>query len=172
MVVPVTVAVFLQCVQGSSWISATVDCFGTFELPVLLTTAPDNVFDVPRSVFAEFSGTSVTRRVSPFFFQNFSRSQRANGSEVLTPNGKPQFLVRFTSAQPGHYTYELHGATAMDGRTTSGSVEVHEAGGALGFASVAPGRQHFRAGESTPLFLLGENIVFPGPDPILTTYFL
>ena len=95
---------------------------------MLLTTAPDNAFDVPLSVFAEFSGASAAagarRRVSPFYFQNFSRSYLANGSEVLTPNGEPQFLVRFTAAQPGRYTYELHGATAMDGRTTSGSVQV------------------------------------------------
>ena len=95
---------------------------------MLLTTAPDNAFDVPLSVFAEFSGASAAagarRRVSPFYFQNFSRSQLANGSEVLTPNGEPQFLVRFTAGQPGRYTYELHGATAMDGRTTSGSVQV------------------------------------------------
>ena len=153
---------------------ASVARYQTFELPVRLTSTPDNVFDVPLSVVAEFSGPAgATRRVSrvqPFWFQNFTRRQLANGSEVLDAAGKPHFLVRFSAAQPGTYTYTLHGATGVDGATTSGTVRVSDGGDTLGFASVAPGQQYFRAGDSAPLFLLGENIVFPGPDPILTDY--
>lgn len=39
-----------------------------------------------------------------------------------------------------------------------------------GFARVAPNGQFFETSDNATLYLLGENIVFPGRDPILTTY--
>jgi hypothetical protein len=37
------------------------------------------------------------------------------------------------------------------------------------FVRVAKNKQHFAAGDDL-VFLLGQDIVFPGRDPILTTY--
>ena len=153
-------------------IDAAVELYGDFSLPVLLETTPENAFDVPSSVSVTFSDSSgALSSVQPFYFQNYTRHQLKNGSEVLTARSQPQFLVRFTPSKHGVYTFTLHGATTASG-ATSGTLRVATGrrDSVAGFASVAPGQQFFRAGDSSPLFLLGENIPFPGPDPILTTY--
>ena len=169
---PTAVVAALLSVASARGLTYTVGLLNTFELEVTLRTQPDNVFDVPLSVAATFVDPSshTTLSVQPFWHQNFSRHQLSNGSEVLNPVGRPHFLLRFTPSSLGIYHFTLRGATTAHG-TASGSLHVVEGTHSIpGFASVAPGQQYFRAGNSTPLFLLGENIVFPGPDPILTTY--
>jgi|EP01047_Picozoa_sp_COSAG01_P011738 hypothetical protein len=168
-------ALLLPAAKAVASPAYTTGLYGTFELAVTLHTQPDNVFDVPSSVaaiFADPTSSAAPLQIQPFWHQNFSRHQLSNGSEVLTPVGRPHFLLRFTPSSLGVWKFTLHGAIDTAHGMASGSLHVVGEGrrSSHGFASVAPGQQYFRAGNSTPLFLLGENIVFPGPDPILTTY--
>jgi hypothetical protein len=157
-------------VQAALKTDDEVERYGAFELLVRLNAPPDNVFDMPLSVTVAFTDPAgAVYSVQPFYFQNFTRWQLANGSEVLAPIGRPHFLVRFSPAKLGDYTYRVHGATTA-AECTSGRLRVSGGSDVPGFATVGRGQQYFRAGNSTQLFLLGENIVFPGPDPILTTY--
>jgi Cellulase (glycosyl hydrolase family 5) len=47
--------------------------------------------------------------VPGFFFQNFTRSYDSQKGEILTPRGKPTFVVRFTPRAPGECAYRLEG---------------------------------------------------------------
>ena len=42
-------------------------------------------------------------QVVPFFYQNYTRRQATDGSEVLTPSDAAQYLVRFSPEQLGRY---------------------------------------------------------------------
>lgn len=76
------------------------------------------------------------------------------------------FRIRFTPEVPGVWTWKLHGCTVAG--VTEGSF-VAVSTGRRSFVRVANNGQFFSAGD-VPIFLLGQDIVFPGRDPILTTY--
>ena len=146
----------------------TVARFGRFEAAVVLEHPPTNPFALNTSTAsAVFTHTAsgVTATVIPFYFQNFSRHQASNGTEVLHPLGEPHFVLRFSPEKLGNYSFRLHGCRAMAGNSSGGDFISVDAG-RKGFVRVAqPHGQYFTSGVAE--FLLGENMAFPGPDPIL-----
>ena len=69
----------------------------------------------------------------------------------------------------GRYTFTLAGATLPSGGTT-GEFDAVAEGAQPGFVRVAPGKQYFQRDTGELVYVLGENMAFPGRDPILTTY--
>jgi hypothetical protein len=171
--------------DASAGAAATISVpqFGSFEIPLVLSTTPKNPFDLPASVVAVFiSPSGGTLSVQPFYYQNYTRRQLTNGSESLTPQGKPHFLLRFSPIEVGVYSFSLRDAATVTGVTNGSFHAIAENNHRAGFASVAANQQYFRVGghvdnagpgtgedNGTALWLLGEDIAFPGPDPILTT---
>ena len=141
--------------------------FGRFEVAVALDNPPINPFALNASIASAFitrTASGVSAIVVPFYFQNFSRHQASNGTEVLLPHGNPHFVLRFSPELLGDYSFQLNGCSMMSGDTSGNFTSVDA--GRKGFVRVAkPYGQYFTSGVAE--FLLGENIAFPGPDPIL-----
>eukprot|EP00038_Savillea_parva_P025264 m.46951 g.46951 ORF g.46951 m.46951 type:complete len:805 (+) comp6825_c0_seq1:178-2592(+) len=153
-------------------IPTAVPLYGTFDIAVDLDrpsgsgTNPFNGTALGASaVFTSPSGPAV--HVTPFYYQNYTRSQNKDGTEHLEPLGSTHFRVRFTPEVPAQWTWTLTGCSA--GGSTTGTFNVVADGSHRPFVRVSEGGHYFAAGDA-PVFLLGQDIVFPGRDPILTTY--
>jgi len=71
---------------------------------------------------------------------------------------------------PCRYTFTLHGCRLASSGASAGAFRSIDAGRRpFVRVSTMSGSQYFAAGEQA-VFLLGENIAFPGKDPIVTDY--
>lgn len=150
-----------------------IERFEAFEIGVDLDAGPlSNPFIVNASLasmeVAPPGATGKTIIMAPFFYQNFSRQQGSDGTEMLTRVGPSKYLLRFTPEQTGQYQFRLVGCSMSVSGLRSGSFDVVDSSRGP-FVHVASGGQFFEAG-GQPVFLLGENMVFPGRDPIITSY--
>ena len=111
------------------------------------------------ATFTPPSGQSLT--VPAFWYQDFSRAL-ANGSEVLTPVGAPQWRIRFTPTEPGDYTLSLniHTNNVSAGKPVMArfKVPVAQSSGQHGYVRVAPDKRYFETTDGRPLRLVGENV--------------
>jgi len=98
--------------------------------------------------------------VPAFLFQDYVRELRDN-REVLTPQGEPQWRVRFTPRQSGRYRFRLTlqtKQTQWQGKWREMRVEK----GRDDFIGVARDRRYFETGDGRPYFAIGENMCWPG----------
>eukprot|EP00041_Stephanoeca_diplocostata_P017045 m.339087 g.339087 ORF g.339087 m.339087 type:complete len:724 (+) comp20575_c0_seq4:99-2270(+) len=161
--------------DGYDSLTSSVKQYEPWDIRVSVTEKVPNPFNISLdAIYANISSPDrIISRVVPFFFQNFTRSQAVNGSEVLVPAGTPHFRLRFTPTEPGIYAVTFVGMVWETGGTNTSWCSFQctsSTGTNQGFARVSPNRQFFETSDNSTLYLLGENIVFPGRDPILTTY--
>jgi hypothetical protein len=140
----------------------------TIKLPnasITNTSQPFNCSNLGTSLaFTAPSGRVTT--VLPFLTQDFTRSQGANGAEVLVPSSAPYFAARFAPTELGEHSYAQvrapRGVTPVNGTFTC-------AGGPAvagdGFARVAPGGAYFTLDGTRAFWLVGENMAWSGCYP-------
>ncbi len=133
------------------------EVFERVEIPVDGVPSAANPFD-PEAIALDLeviqpSGRRL--RVPGYFYQEFDRNLEGN-REVLAPNGKGNWRIRWLPLEAGRHTLvatvTLGGARAARGETV---IEVAP-GRRRGLARVEPeGKRYFRLDDGTPLFLNG-----------------
>ena len=115
------------------------------------------------ATFTPPSGRSLT--VPAFWYQDFSRA-RLGGEEVLTPEGPPQWRIRFTPTEPGDYTMSLsiqtNDVTAGKPVIAHFNVPVVAPTGQRGYVRVGAGKRYFETSDGRPLRLIGQNVCWAG----------
>ena len=98
--------------------------------------------------------------VPAFLFQDYTRELK-DGREVLTPQGEPRWLVRFTPRQSGRYRFRL---TLRTQRTQWQGKwrELRAEQGRDDFIGLARDRRTFVTGDGRPYYAIGENMCWPG----------
>ena len=93
-----------------------VDQYGLLELVVQLDAPPINPFSVNSTTAAMvvLQSSGLAGIIVPFWFQNFSRNQAADGTELLTPVHAPLSRTRVRVRTHAH-THTTH--TERDTRT-------------------------------------------------------
>ena len=156
---------------------AQLEMFAPLELAVPLPggAPPTPSFNVT-STWVELlaPGASTPTRHAVFFTQPFTRALAANGSEVLEPAGAPRYAVRLACAVLGRHAYAQRAApgAALPPDAIAGAFECTAPARADGWAAVdAAHGQYFvlrnvsGTAASAPLWLVGENMAWPGVWP-------
>jgi len=135
--------------------------YETFELKLVIKARHENPFDNSDiQVTAQFQHADGTLYVvGGFVYQDFTRSLREDGLEVLSPVGDAEWRVRFTPPQPGEYSY-IVAVTTADGRTFSTQKTFAcEGSTSDGFVRTIAGR-YFQYDSGRPFFCLGQNLAW------------
>jgi len=99
--------------------------------------------------------------VPAFWYQSYQRAL-VNGREQLTPNGNPDWRVRFFLPESGVYTLSItvrtNGQWYGDSSLTNVSVPPDIPPAGSGYVRVANGQRYFETSDGAPLRLVGENV--------------
>ena len=169
----------LRAASASALADAPLPMFAPLELVVPLPGgAPAQPsFNVTSTWVELTSPTGSTTRHAVFYTQPFSRSQGAGGAEVLAAAGAPRYAVRLACAVLGRHAYAQRAApgTALPPGALAGAFECvppPAAASGDGWAAVdAAHGQYFvlrnvsGTGSTAPLWLVGENVGWPGVWP-------
>ncbi len=115
---------------------------------------------------ATFTAPSgVSSAVPGFWFQDYHRAL-ADGAEVLTAAGAPEWRIRFTPTEPGDYQLAL--AISRPGPPVAPvvlrfTVPAAAPAGQHGWVRIAADHRYFETTDGRPLRLSGENVCWPGP---------
>lgn len=146
--------------------SATIRQFDCVEIPVDLIATFDNPFATADiTLDAHILAPDGTKLDVPgFFFQAYERREQ-NGREVLSPQGKPGWRIRFTPVLQGQHRM------TVTGRDRSGKVEsaplsfTVPAGDSSGFVRISSrDRRYFAFDNGRAFFPIGLNMCWPGND--------
>jgi hypothetical protein len=124
--------------------------------------AADNRFD-PDQIRLDATVTAPSGRrvtVPGFWYQDFTRAL-ADGAEVLTPAGAPEWRIRFTPTEPGDHALSLQIATGVAAGApgiTHFTVPAEAAAGQRGWVRVGPDGRYFETSDGRPLRLIGANV--------------
>ena len=139
--------------------------YGLAEWTVTLDKTYANPFDPDEiAVDVAFTGPhGQLLRLPGFWSQDFRRLANADGSETLTPQGEPEWRVRFCPPAPGrwHLIVIAHDAT---GTGTSPAVSFTvQPSKAPGFVHRAPGSDRYlQFSSGAAFFPIGENVCWAG----------
>lgn len=114
-------------------------------------------------VFTAPSGKVVN--VLPFFTQDFTRTQDANGAEVLTSASAPYFAVRLAPREEGVHTYLQAFSVPTGLAPLAGNFSCAGGPARPGDNFVAVRNRRFTLDNATSFFLVGENMAWPGCWP-------
>ncbi len=108
------------------------------------------------------SGHTVA--VPAFWYQDYTH-QLVDGAEVLTPQGAPEWRVRFTPTESGAYTitvaFALGGAAPSAQATARFTVSSAKVSSPHGWVRVASDHRYFETSDGRALRLIGENVCWP-----------
>jgi len=123
--------------------------------------------------FTTPSGREVS--VPAFWYQDYTRAL-VNGVQVLTPQGEPEWRLRFTPDQAGNYSLIIQVETTAADPATGGSsyqsmmelnqplrVKAAPVATATGAPRVAPDQRYLETSTGRPLRLIGANVCWSGP---------
>jgi hypothetical protein len=137
-------------------------------VPAVSNPFDDSVVKVDATIQMDMTAQDPEGRtvvVPGFWYQNYLR-WLANGSEVLTASGAPEWRVRFTPPAAGNFTITVSVQTNGQPVGTSSRLgfTVAPAGaGAPGLVQVATNRQYFCLQDGRALPLVGECVCWHGP---------
>ena len=155
----------------------TLQMFEPLELVVPLPggTPTSPSFNVTSTYVDLMPPTGATMRHAVFYTQPFTRTQNADGSEVLVASGVPHYAVRLTCAALGQHMYAQRAApgSVLPPGAITGTFEcTAPVSSGDGWAAVdAVHKQYFvlRNVSGTnaikPFWLVGENVAWPGVWP-------
>ena len=139
--------------------------YGQAEWAVTLDQTYANPFDPDQiAVDAAFTGPKgQTVRVPGFWFQDFARQHNADGSETMTPQGAPEWRVRFCPPAPGRWRLTVS-ARDRSGVGTSPSLAFAVLPSkSPGFVRRTPGSaRYLETDNGAACFLIGENVGWAG----------
>jgi len=152
---------------GVRLLTPTARQYEKVEISLPVEVVPDNPFDPNLATLDALvtlpSGKSV--RVPGFWFQDYRRSLRDSAApeverlEELTPLGRPEWRVRFSSGEVGTHRFvlELKGSGSTR-RSKEFSFEITP-GPRRGFIRVSPrNRQYLEDESGRPFFPIGQNL--------------
>lgn len=143
---------------------ASVARYAKFETSAAITPTPANPYDPAQlnleGHFTAPSGGQVT--VPGFAYQGYTRTQDANGNEVLTASGALSWKVRFAPTEVGTWQWSWT-VTTPTGSTSSSVQTLQVTGGpSHGFLQVSPtSNRYLSYTDGSPYFAVGENTAFP-----------
>ena len=143
-----------------------IDRFGRFEVGSDVMPRPANPFDpsemTVQLVVRDPRGDRTS--VDAYWFQDFERSQTANGREILAARDEPFWKAAFTPDAPGHWWWRWEVATP--GARQVGEwhrLQVSDRSAGHGYLRVSPFDARYLAhDDGTPYFAIGENVSCPG----------
>lgn len=147
----------------------SVPQFSLMQWDIAVNQQGSNAYNVSAlGTYVQFSDANgVATRIVPFLTQNFTRSQSANGSEILQPAGTPYYAVRFAPTVLGEYTYQQvftpanASLPAINGSFTCTTATVPD-----GYVHVdSRNGRYFTIDDATAFWLVGENMAWPGVWP-------
>lgn len=100
-------------------------------------------------------------RVPAFLYQGFTRSQRPDGGETLTPSGEREWRFRFTPTRTGTWHWRWLRTTALGfevGEWQAFRVGPNHDPARHGFVRIPEGARHLEFDDGTPFFAVGENL--------------
>ena len=139
-----------------------VDRFGRFEVGLDVTPRPVNPFDplemAVQLVVRDPRGGRTT--VDAYWFQDFERSQDANGREILSARDEPYWKAAYTPATPGRWRWRWEIATPTARQVGEWhSLEVSDRLAGHSYLHVSPLDSRYLAyDDGTPYFAIGENV--------------
>ncbi|HEV2474727.1 MAG TPA: hypothetical protein VGS41_18770, partial [Chthonomonadales bacterium] len=111
---------------------------------------------------ATLAGPTSTLTAPGFWYQGYNRAL-VNGTETLTPLGKPQWRVRFTPPDAGAYTLTVSFTVLRTGKTYTASLGfVAKSGPSAGYVRIAPDRASFVTDAGKPISFVGHDVCWPG----------
>jgi hypothetical protein len=142
-----------------------VDPFGRFEVGLDVSQRPVNPFD-PREMAVQLAlrdPRGATTVVDAYWFQDFERSQAANGRELLTARDEPFWKAAYAPAAPGRWRWRWEVATPTTRQVGEWhSLEVSDRPAGHGNLHVSPLDSRYLAyDDGTPYFAIGENVSCP-----------
>jgi hypothetical protein len=139
--------------------------YGQAEWTVALDKAYANPFDPDEiAVDAVFTGPKgQVLRLPGFWFQDFRRQSNADGSETLTPQGGPEWRVRFCPPASGRWRLAVTARDATGTGTSPAASFVVQPSKAPGFVHRAPGSDRYlQFSSGASFFPIGENVCWAG----------
>ncbi|HEU5078212.1 MAG TPA: cellulase family glycosylhydrolase [Opitutaceae bacterium] len=112
------------------------------------------------ATFTTASG-ATTSKVPAFWYEDFSRAL-VNGAEVLTPQGKGEWRLRFTPSAPGNFAVRVTAQLGNDAPVTIATFSFHADDAAEakrgGWVRLSADKSGFETSEGNRLPLSGENV--------------
>lgn len=139
--------------------------YGLAEWTVTLDKTYANPFNPDEiAVDAAFSGPQGQfLRLPGFWFQDFRRQENPDGSENITPNGSPQWRVRFCPPAPGRWHLSVAARDSSGTGMSSVMAFTVQSSKAPGFVKRAPGSDRYLEYDNGAAFFpVGENICWSG----------
>lgn len=154
-------------IAGAAAQQATVPINGTATIDVDLQGRYQNPFDPDEiALDADIRFPDGRSRTLPGYFQQEFEAELVNGAELLTPQGKPGWRVRFTPTQPG--TYQVAFRAKQAGQHVAGPTVMVTASGRTqpGMIRVPAQGDRFVRETGEALFLIGHNVptYLTGPE--------
>lgn len=148
-------------------IADPVALYDLVELSVTLRDTYSNPYDPDEiDVSARFNapnGRIVT--VPGFFIRPYRDTCTVNCSaEVLTPDGDPEWRVRFTPPQVGRWTYTVEARDRSGERPVQTGAFVVVRSDQPGYIRVADNNRYFEFDNNTPYFPIGQNLAWSYKD--------
>jgi len=139
--------------------------YGQAEWTVTLDKTYANPFDPDEiAVDAAFTGPrGQVLRLPGFWYGNFRRQASADGSETLTPQGEPEWRVRFCPPAPGRWRVVVTARDATGIGASSPVTFTVQPSKAPGFVHRAPGSDRYlQLSSGAAFFPIGENVCWAG----------
>jgi len=160
-------------IAGATAQAATVPVNGTATIDVALEGTYENPFDPDQiTLDADITFPDGKVRTLPGYFQQNFTAEIVNGAELLTPQGKAGWRVRFTPTQPGAYQVALR-ANQAGQKATGPTVRITAAGATEpGMIRMPAKGDRFVRETGETLFLIGHNIptYLTGPETMADAF--
>ncbi|MCX7933950.1 MAG: cellulase family glycosylhydrolase [Planctomycetota bacterium] len=148
-----------------------VECFAIWEarLPAAAVGKCERPF-CPASSRLEgeiFSPTGVRHEVLGFYYQEFARSQDKAGQEMLTPQGEPEWRVRFVPREIGEYKAQFFWGSGNKPARDLGALRfqaVKPQRLSPGFIGLSQDKRRFQHESGLGYFALGCNLCWVKPE--------
>jgi hypothetical protein len=144
--------------------ASTVGRYERLEMTVPVREHYANPYD-PDQVDLRASITTPSRQrlsVPGFYYQGYTRSQDADGREVLAPEGPGLFKIRFAWGETGRYRFAVTVHDSHGTRTVGRGMFVVTGGTDQGYVRRSAAAPHyFQLDSGAPYFAIGENVGWP-----------
>ncbi|MFA5257372.1 MAG: DUF5060 domain-containing protein [Opitutales bacterium] len=123
----------------------------------------DNPFDPDQiGIDATFTAPSGGVMVVPAFWYQAYERELVDGAEKLRAVGNPEWRLRFTPSEAGHYRVAVAAVFAGKGpqalAEAAFDVAPREIAGRHGWVRIGPDARYFETSDGRPLRLIGENV--------------
>jgi len=162
----------MACFVGSPMLSGQEISLASLDEPALWQRMEYRIGNVPEvanpfdpdqiRIDVTFTAPSGAMTLVPAFWYQAYEREMAHGAEQLHAVGNPEWRVRFTPSEVGHYDVSvavgLNGEAPKVAVASAFDVALQELGGRHGWVRVGPDGRYFETSDGKPLRLIGENV--------------